>query len=155
MPVSRGRVPLVSADPTNSSTIAQEMNVLERTTPGIVSTKTSSGDGFRFGADRSIRPNRLIERLDGGKRRSEVLQLRRLEGPMWRIDLVPHGDKDTTKRPQYNNRYSYYGLERRGRGQKEEERVSPSRRTQSHRQVLPVGASEIRMERSVAPDPAR
>ena len=69
---------LVSLDPEKLIEIAQEMNVLEPNTRIRVDKDNSAIIVSGAAADRFIIKS-LIERLDGGKRRFEVLQLRRLE----------------------------------------------------------------------------
>lgn len=69
---------LVSLDPEKLIEIAQEMNVLEPTTRIRVDKDNKAVIVSGAAADRFIIKS-LIERLDGGKRRFEVLQLRRLD----------------------------------------------------------------------------
>ncbi len=100
---------LVSLDPEKLIEIAQEMNVLEPTTRIRVDKDNSAVIVSGSAADRFIIKS-LIERLDGGKRRLEVLQLRRLgaaevaESISFLMGQEPEEDDNNSR-----SRYSYYG----------------------------------------------
>ncbi|MEO9933249.1 secretin N-terminal domain-containing protein [Rhodopirellula bahusiensis] len=100
---------LVSLDPEKLIEIAQEMNVLEPTTRIRVDKDNAAVIVSGSAADRFIIKS-LIERLDGGKRRLEVLQLRRLgaaevaESISFLMGQEPEEDDNNSR-----SRYSYYG----------------------------------------------
>jgi len=135
---------LVSLDPDKLVTIAQEMNVLEPTTRIRVDKDNQAVIVSGSAADRFIVKS-LIERLDGGKRRFEVLQLRRLEA----ADVAESisflmGKQDDDKKTSNNNRYSYYGFGGGGEDKKEEDEFRVAANS-GYRQVL-LWASESEME---------
>ena len=136
---------LVSLDPDKLVEIAQEMNVLEPTTRIRVDKDNSAIIVSGAAADRFIIKS-LIERLDGGKRRFEVLQLRRLEA----ADVAESiaflmGQKDEEKDNNSSRRSYYYGYSRdteTSDKEKDEFRVAPNAR---YRQVL-LWANETEMQ---------
>ncbi|WP_390620551.1 secretin N-terminal domain-containing protein [Neorhodopirellula pilleata] len=136
---------LVSLDPEKLIEIAQEMNVLEPNTRIRVDKDNSAIIVSGAAADRFIIKS-LIERLDGGKRRFEVLQLRRLE-PAEVAESIAFlmGQKDE-KEDSGNNRRSYYygfgGNDDDKDEEKDEFRVAANTR---YRQVL-LWANEAEME---------
>lgn len=135
---------LVSLDPEKLIEIAQEMNVLEPTTRIRVDKDNSAIIVSGAAADRFIIKS-LIERLDGGKRRFEVLQLRRLEA----ADVAESiaflmGQKDEDKDSGSSRRSYYYGYGREedtSDKEKDEFRVAANAR---YRQVL-LWANESEM----------
>ncbi|WP_404309192.1 secretin N-terminal domain-containing protein [Neorhodopirellula lusitana] len=98
---------LVSLDPEKLIEIAQEMNVLEPTTRIRVDKDNHAIIVSGAAADRFIIKS-LIERLDGGKRRFEVLQLRRLAATdvAESIEFLM-GKKEDKKENSRSRMYSY------------------------------------------------
>lgn len=136
---------LVSLDPEKLIEIAQEMNVLEPTTRIRVDKDNSAVIVSGSAADRFIIKS-LIERLDGGKRRLEVLQLRRLgaaevaESISFLMGQEPEEDDSNSR-----SRYSYYGWG--GSNDDDEKEKDKFRVTANvaYRQVL-MWANETEME---------
>lgn len=135
---------LVSLDPDKLVTIAQEMNVLEPTTRIRVDKDNSAVIVSGSAADRFIVKS-LIERLDGGKRRFEVLQLRRLEAAdvAESISFLMGKDKDDDKSSS-RNRYSYYGWGGDADEKKDDDEFRVAANS-GYRQVL-LWANEAEME---------
>ncbi|MCM2370841.1 hypothetical protein NB063_09505 [Rhodopirellula sp. ICT_H3.1] len=136
---------LVSLDPEKLIEIAMEMNVLEPTTRIRVDKDNDAVIVSGSAADRFIVKS-LIERLDGGKRRFEVLQLRRLEAAAVAesISFLMGEEKDEDKNSN-RSRYSYYGWGGSNNDDKKDEdkfRVAANTR---YRQVL-LWANESEME---------
>ncbi|MFG0267581.1 MAG: secretin N-terminal domain-containing protein [Rhodopirellula sp. JB055] len=136
---------LVSLDPEKLIEIAQEMNVLEPTTRIRVDKDNSAVIVSGSAADRFIIKS-LIERLDGGKRKLEVLQLRRLgaaevaESISFLMGQEPEEDDSNSR-----SRYSYYGWG--GNNDDDEKEKDKFRVTANvaYRQVL-LWANETEME---------
>lgn len=134
---------LVSLDPEKLVEVAQEMNVLEPTTRIRVDKDNSAVIVSGAAADRFIIKS-LIERLDGGKRKFEVLQLRRLDA----ADVAESisflmGKEEDKDQNNSRSRYSYY---RRGgdEDQKDEDEFRVAANT-GYRQVL-LWANDAEME---------
>ncbi len=134
---------LVSLDPEKLIEIAQEMNVLEPTTRIRVDKENKAVIVSGAAADRFIVQS-LIERLDGGKRRLEVLQLRRLEAGEVAESISFLMGQEQEKESNNSRRYSYYGWGGDEQEEKEEDefRVAANAR---YRQVL-LWANENEME---------
>ncbi|MBB3205118.1 type II secretory pathway component GspD/PulD (secretin) [Rhodopirellula rubra] len=136
---------LVSLDPEKLIEIAMEMNVLEPTTRIRVDKDNSAVIVSGAAADRFIIKS-LIERLDGGKRRFEVLQLRRLEASAVAESISflmgqEKEDDDSSSR----SRYSYYGFGGNNNDDKKDEDEFRVAANTSYRQVL-LWANESEME---------
>ena len=134
---------LVSLDPEKLIEIAQEMNVLEPTTRIRTDKENQAVIVSGSAADRFIIRS-LIEKLDGGRRQLEVLQLRRLEADEVAQSIAfLMGQKDEEdKQP---SRRSYYWSSRDDDEEEKEEdkfRVAANVR---YRQVL-LYANESEME---------
>lgn len=136
---------LVSLDPEKLIEIAQEMNVLEPNTRIRVDKDNSAIIVSGAAADRFIIKS-LIERLDGGKRRFEVLQLRRLEAAEVAESIAfLMGQKDEKEDSRSSRRSYYYGYggnDDDADEEKDEFRVAANAR---YRQVL-LWANESEME---------
>lgn len=136
---------LVSLDPEKLIEIAQEMNVLEPTTRVRVDKDNSAVIVSGAAADRFIIKS-LIERLDGGKRRLEVLQLRRLgaaevaESIAFLMGQDPE-DEDNNSR----SRYSYYGWGNNNDDEDEDKDKFRVTANVAYRQVL-LWANDTEME---------
>ena len=134
---------LVSLDPEKLLQIAGEMNVLEPTTRLRIDKENDAVIISGSAADRFI-VRSLIERLDSGKRRFEVLQLRRLDANEVAESIsFLMGTKEDEADSGYSRR-SYYGYGRGNNDQDEEKdkfRVAANTR---YRQVL-LWANESEM----------
>ncbi len=137
---------LVSLDPEKLIEIAQEMNVLEPTTRIRVDKDNKAVIVSGAAADRFIIKS-LIERLDGGKRRFEVLQLRRLDAAAVTesIAFLMGTNKDEDDSNSRNSRYSYYGWGGGSDDEKKDEDEFRVAANTSYRQVL-LWANEAEME---------
>ncbi|WP_083434686.1 secretin N-terminal domain-containing protein [Rhodopirellula islandica] len=136
---------LVSLDPEKLIEIAQEMNVLEPTTRIRVDKENAAVIVSGSAADRFIIKS-LIERLDGGKRRLEVLQLRRLGAAEVAESIAflmgqELADEDDNSR----SRYSYYGWGGNNDDKEKEKDKFRVTANVAYRQVL-LWANETEME---------
>lgn len=135
---------LVSLDPEKLIEIAQEMNVLEPNTRIRVDKDNSAIIVSGAAADRFIIKS-LIERLDGGKRRFEVLQLRKLDAAEVAESIgFLMGQKDEEEDNSRSRRSYYYGYggnDDDKKDDKDEFRVAANTR---YRQVL-LWANESEM----------
>lgn len=135
---------LVSLDPEKLIEIAQEMNVLEPTTRIRVDKDNKAVIVSGAAADRFIIKS-LIERLDGGKRRFEVLQLRRLEAAAVAESIsFLMGKSEEEDSGNQRNRYSYYGWGGNDDEKKADDEFRVAANT-NYRQVL-LWANEVEME---------
>lgn len=136
---------LVSLDPEKLIEIAQEMNVLEPNTRIRVDKDNSAIIVSGAAADRFIIKS-LIERLDGGKRRFEVLQLRRLEPAEVAESIAflmgQEDDQEDSRDSRRSNYYGYGSNDADKDDKKDEFRVAANSR---YRQVL-LWANESEME---------
>ncbi len=134
---------LVSLDPEKLIEIAREMNVLEPTTRIRTDKENKAVIVSGSAADRFIIRS-LIEKLDGGRRQLEVLQLRRLEADEVAQSIAfLMGQKDDDEKK--SSRRSYYWSYRDNDEEEKEEdkfRVAANVR---YRQVL-LYANESEME---------
>ncbi|EMI55588.1 signal peptide protein, partial [Rhodopirellula sallentina SM41] len=135
---------LVSLDPEKLIEIAQEMNVLEPTTRIRVDKDNSAVIVSGAAADRFIIKS-LIERLDGGKRRFEVLQLRRLDAAAVAESISFLMGEEKEEESSSRSRYSYYGYGRYNDDDKKDEDKFRVAANTSYRQVL-LWANESEME---------
>ncbi|MEM9368239.1 MAG: secretin N-terminal domain-containing protein [Planctomycetota bacterium] len=134
---------LVSLDPEKLIEIVHEMNVLEPTTRISVDKENHAVIASGSAADRFIIKS-LVERLDGGKRRLEVLQLRRLDANQVAESIAflmgkDQDDEDSGR----SRRYYYYGYgDDDDEAEEDEFRVAANAK---FRQVL-LWANESEME---------
>lgn len=139
---------LVSLDPDKLIQIALDMNVLEPTTRIQTDAENQAVIVSGSAADRFIIKS-LIERLDGGKRRFEVLQLRRLSATEVAESIAfLMGDDDDDDDDQPSRRYFYYGYSSKD-DEKDEDRFRVAANVRFRQILLWANESEMNEVRSL------